>query len=85
MSRIVDLYKEAEAERDAILAKIAPLAEREAEIRAEIAPLEEELKEIREEIVALEHPRLQEVTQIMSSLAPKAKRLLAEGGSIGTK
>jgi uncharacterized coiled-coil DUF342 family protein len=85
MSRIVDMYKEAEEERNAILEQIAPLAAKEEEIRAKIGPLEEELRKVREEIVALEIPRLQEVTQIMSSLAPKAIRLMAEGGKIGTK
>lgn len=85
MSDLNAIYEMALKERDELLEKIKPLKQQEQEVLTEMAPLEKKLREIREAIVTIETPRLAELSQIISALAPKAKRLHAEPGSFGVK
>ena len=85
MSEIKEIYEKALKDKEVILAKVKPLKVKEAEIMKENAPGEAKLRAVREEIVKVEGTKLAEVSRTISALAPRGKKILAEGGKIGVK
>ena len=86
MKNIRELYEEAQAEKAAIIKKIAPLREKEAELMAEIEPLESDLRKTRKAIAQAEKDgNLADVSRTVAALAPAQKRTKAETGGIGVK
>jgi uncharacterized coiled-coil DUF342 family protein len=71
-----------EQERDAILAKVAPLKAQREVLVARIQLLEAELKVVDDQIVALEQPKLREIGNELAAIARQlgAITMKNEGG-----
>lgn len=58
-----------DAERDALLAQIAPLHEQRDALIAQIQPLEAQLRKVQQQIKAIEQPRLRDIGNELAAIA----------------